>query len=520
MAFLCSNTALYTLMQWACWFSGQIAVPLSNRHPANVLDYYVKDSEATLLITIPEFESLLTPLAEKYQRPLIVLDHCFIPSNYSTGTSVLDPKTENVLQLNGQTVIEGALDNGFYRNANAMILYTSGSTGNPKGALISHKNINAQVNSLTDAWAINDKDSLLHVLPLNHVHGCVNALLCPLSVGARLTMHPKFDSAAAWSTLLNVNQPSKDRISVFMAVPTIYSLLISEYDKVFSKNTRMVEYIRAQCEKKIRLMVSGSAPLPPSVFDRWTEITGHKLLERYGMTEIGMALSNPYIMDKVRDRVPGTVGAPLPNTEVKLVDATGKTVVQVKGESGKGLWSTHEMPAYEKITATATKSDELIGELYIKGDGVFREYLNKPIETEKSFVDGWFVTGDEAKYENGIFRILGRKSVDIIKAGGYKVSALEIETHLLQHPAIADACVVGLADLTWGQKIAAVIVTKPDTTDLDTDSLKEFCKQNLAEYQRPVVFKFAKEMPRNAMGKVNKKDIVREMFAENSTKLE
>lgn len=519
VAFLCSNTALYTLVQWACWFSGQIAVPLSNRHPQSVLDYYIKDCEASLLITIPEYEKILSPLADKHQRPLIVVDHCFIPTVEQQPTSWLDPKNGHVLLFNGEPVIEGALDNAFYKTANAMILYTSGSTGNPKGTVISHKNIDAQVNCLTEAWDISAKDSLLHVLPLNHVHGCVNAMICPLSMGAKLFMLPKFESATVWSTLLNVNMPSKDRINVFMAVPTIYSFLIAEYDKTFSKNSRMVEYIRAQCEKKIRLMIAGSAPLPTTVFNKWADITGHKLLERYGMTEIGMALSNPYRLDKVRDRVPGSVGGPLPGVEVKLVNSTGETIVQVKGESEKGLWSSHELPVYqstnpETAKAEVPKQPELIGELYIKGSSVFKEYLNRPDDTKKSFSnDGWFITGDEAKYENGQFRILGRSSVDIIKAGGYKVSALDIETILLEHPMIGDVCVVGVPDITWGQKIAAMIVPK-NAEHADVPDLKTFCKKNLAEYESPSIIKYVKELPRNPMGKINKKEILKEYFIE------
>lgn len=502
-----------------------LALPLSNQHPANIQEYFLKDSEASLIITIPEYEHLLGPLAAKYQRPLIVLDNSFIPQTKATTpvsnsqqpfNSWLDPKNGNVQYTNGgEPTIEGTLDNSFYKNANAMIMYTSGSTGNPKGTVITHTNINAQINALTEAWDINNKDSLLHVLPLNHVHGCINALICPLNVGAKIHMLPKFDSAAVWSTLLNVNMPSKDRISLFMAVPTIYSLLISEYDKLFSKNARMVEYVRAQCEKKIRLMVSGSAPLPASVFNRWTEITGHKLLERYGMTEIGMALSNPYKLDKVRNRIPGSVGYPLPGVEVKLVNDKKETVVQVRGESGKGAWSSHDLPVYQSAikTTDAKQNEANVGELYIKGASIFKEYLNKPDESKKVFENEWFVTGDEAKYEHGIFYILGRTSVDIIKAGGYKVSALEIETHLLEHPAIEDVCVVGLPDVTWGQKIAAVIVPKTDTEPLN---LQEFCEKNLASYQIPTVFKFIKEMPRNPMGKINKKDILKEYFAEST----
>lgn len=492
-----------------------IAVPLSNRHPANVLDYFIKDSEACLLITIDEFESLLTPLANKHQRPLIVLDHSFIPTTNADQSPLaawqdiqFDAKS-----LSTSPRIADTLDNSFYQNANAMIMYTSGSTGQPKGALITHKNIAAQNRALSSAWSITSADSLLHVLPLNHIHGCVNALLTPLSQGARITMLPKYDSPSVWATLLNVNLPSKDRISVFMAVPTIYSLLLAEYDKTFAKNNRMTEFIRAQCEKKIRLMISGSAPLPATVFERWADITGHKLLERYGMTETGMVLSNPLVLDKVRDRVAGTVGAPLAGVETQLMAADGKIVAHAKGETGKGVWSEHELPFYGNANAGGA-ADEVVGELCVRGDSVFAGYLNRPDETAKAFRNGWFLTGDEAACDaNGRWRILGRKSVDIIKSGGHKVSALDIETKLLEIANVADVCVVGLPHETWGQQIAALIETKPDVDEEHVlAALKQFCIDNMAPYERPVEWKFIKEIPRNAMGKVNKKMIIAEQF--------
>lgn len=488
-----------------------LAVPLSPRHPENLLDYFVQDSEASILITIPEYEKLLTPLADKHKRPLIVVDHCFIPLA-DPNTSSVDPKIGNISQTNtNELILENTLDNKFYSNSNALILYTSGSTGKPKGVVLTYKNLHHQIDSLTEAWNINHKDSMLHVLPLNHVHGCVNGLLCPLSVGAKLSMLPRFESSTVWSNLLNVNMPSKHQINLFMAVPTMYNLLLTEYDKVFSKNSRMVDYIRAQCEKKIRLMISGSAPLPPTVFARWHSITGHQLLERYGMTEIGMALSNPYQVDKVRNRIPGTVGSPLPGLEVKLVNDEKNTVFQLKGESGKGAWSSIELPVYEK---NDTNEENLIGELYVRGPGIFTEYLNKPNETKEAFSDGWFKTGDQAQYKNNSFNIVGRISVDIIKTGGYKVSALEIESHLLEHPSVEDVCVVGVPDITWGQRIAALIVLKPDqdASDSTVSIIKEFCQKNVATYQVPTVFKIIQKMPRNAMGKINKKDVLKEYF--------
>lgn len=459
---------------------------------------------------------MLTPLANKHQRPLIVLDQLFIPAANTADQAAMwqdiqfDDHTSTVPR------IVGTLNNSFYQTADAMILYTSGSTGTPKGAIITHKNIAAQTNALSSAWSITAADSLLHVLPLNHVHGSVNALLTPLSQGARITMLPKYDSTTTWATLLNVNLPSKDRITVFMAVPTIYSLLLAEYDKTFAKNGRMTEFIRAQCEKKIRLMISGSAPLPATVFQRWEDVTGHRLLERYGMTETGMVLSNPLIEDKVRARVPGSVGAPLAGVEVRLMSSDGKVLAREKGERGKGIWSDTDLPVYEQSDEqTTAAAGQVVGELCVRGDSVFAGYLNRPDETAAAFRDGWFLTGDEAACDaNGTnWRILGRKNVDIIKAGGHKVSALQIETKLLEVPNVADVCVVGLPDETWGQQIAALIQIKQNVDEANClATLKEFGDENLASYERPSIWKFIKQMPRNQMGKVNKKMVIVEHF--------
>lgn len=280
VCFLCPNDAQYVLAQWATWFSGQIAVPLSPRHPVELLEYYIQDCDASLLVCATELEHILQPIAKKFNKPILFIDRSDIPEmNYTT--SLLDPKAENIVQLSqSNLVLEGAQNSKFYADSKAMILYTSGTTGRPKGVVLTHKILNAQITSLTNAWHIDDKDTVLHVLPLHHFHGVVNGLICPLNVGSKLIMLPQFDSSSVWTYLLNVNMPMRDRISVFMAVPTIYSLLIQEYDKIFSKNAQMTEYIKSHCKNKIRLMISGSAPLPETVFNRWLDITGHKLLER------------------------------------------------------------------------------------------------------------------------------------------------------------------------------------------------------------------------------------------------
>jgi malonyl-CoA/methylmalonyl-CoA synthetase len=220
-------------------------------------------------------------------------------------------------------------------------------------------------------------------------------------------------------------------------------------------------------------MMSGSAALPVRTLERWREITGHTLLERYGMTEIGMALSNPLH----GERRPGSVGAPLPGVDVRLVDDAGGPV-----------------------------EDGSPGEIEVRGPAVFREYWQRPKETREAFRDGWFRTGDMAVFENGSYRLLGRTSVDIIKTGGFKVSALEIEELLRTHPAIAECAIVGVNDPDWGERVSAAVELRPGAT-LTIEELQRWAKPQLAPYKIPRALRQVEALPRNAMGKVVKAEV-------------
>ena len=228
----------------------------------------------------------------------------------------------------------------------------------------------------------------------------------------------------------------------------------------------------------MRLMVSGSAALPASVHKKWTELTGQELLERYGMTEIGMALSNPYS----GERRPGAVGVPLPGVEVRLMSEEGQVV---RGENEPG-------------------------EIQVRGPGVFLKYWQRLEATEEAFDDGWFCTGDIAVVERGCYRIMGRSSIDIIKSGGYKLSALEIEAALLDHPAIKECAIVGVLDDTWGETVAAATVLE-DGQQLELEELRHWCRDRLSTYKIPKKLLHVDQLPRNAMGKVTK-PAVKELF--------
>lgn len=431
----------FVAVLFAIWKVGAIAVPLCTIHPVPELQYVVDDSQSELLICGDEFfdkaselsDVKCIPTSEIYSSPLVA--HCGSPLS----------------------------------NDPSLILYTSGTTSRPKGVLHTHKSLNSTINSMIESWEWHKDDHILHVLPLHHTHGLINKLLCSLTVGATCEFLSKFDKEIVW------NKFQKGDVNLFMAVPTIYSKLIKYWDEqITDRQLQLSEGV-----KKMRLMVSGSAALPVPVLDKWETISGHRLLERYGMTEIGMAISNPYD----GERRPGHIGLPMPGVKVRLVD--------------------------DKSEVVETKNGQ--GEIQIKGATLFKEYWNKEEATKESFTgDGWFKTGDIAVVVDDYFKMLGRNSVDIIKSGGYKISALEIESKLLDHPEIEECAVVGISDKEWGEVVGVAIVSKAVTLSLSKCQLpeiQEWAKDKLAPYKIPRQLINVDELPRNVLGKVTKNEI-------------
>lgn len=434
----------YVAAQWGTWAAGGVSVPLCISHPAPELEYVITDSEATVIVASTEFLSLVTPISRARGIPVLDADELV----FGTADPVDLP--------------------GLDETRRALILYTSGSTGKPKGVVWAHSNLEAQLRSLSEAWEWSAQDRALMVLPLHHVHGLVNVLTCALWNTATCEILPRFDAARTWDSLTG------GEVTVFMAVPTVYRRLIEVWSDA-GQSTR-TEMSRALAG--LRLMVSGSAALPVPVLDQWLEIGSQTLLERYGMTETGMVLSNPYR----GERIPGSVGAPLPTVAVRLVDEDGRPV-------GPGV----------------------DGEIEVNGPSVFREYWRRPEATAGAFRDGWFRTGDIAVTDGSGYRILGRQSVDIIKTGGEKVSALEVEDVLRRHPAVQDCAVVGMEDTAWGERVAVAVVPT-DGAIPDLEELRAFARQHVAPYKLPRQLLIVGDLPRNALGKVVKPDL-RDMFA-------
>ncbi|XP_048402999.1 malonate--CoA ligase ACSF3, mitochondrial isoform X3 [Stegostoma tigrinum] len=416
ISILCPNNVSYVIAQWASWMSGGVAVPLCKKHPAPELEYVVQDSQSTLIIVEKNYLELITPVADRLGVKCLQLPD-YSPFQESSDNGHLEKCGTAPVPDAGFVVTD-------WKDRGAMILYTSGTTGRPKGVLTTHGILCHQIASLVKQWEWSKDDVILHVLPLHHLHGILNKLLCPLWVGATCVMLPEFTPQRVWEYLLKTDCTEIPRINMFMAVPTIYAKLIEYHTKYF-RQSHVKDFIYSMCQSNIRLMVSGSAALPEPILKKWKEISGHTLLERYGMTEIGMALSNP--VHGVC--IPGAVGTPLPGTEVRIVM-----------ENSTRNHSSYTVIAEGNSRETKVKPgmEGKEGELLVKGKSVFREYWNRTKETQDSFTsDGWFKTGDTVCYRDGVYWILGRSSVDIIKSGGHKISALDVERHLLGHPHIS-----------------------------------------------------------------------------------
>jgi len=434
IAFIVDPSFEYVAIQWGIWRAGGVAVPLCTKHPLTSLEYVIEDTQAKALIYSQRYHSLSSPLFEK----TVGIDVASIPTT-ELDLPEVDP------------------------SRNAMILYTSGTTGKPKGVVTTHNNIEAQITMLVNAWEWSADDKILNVLPLHHVHGIINVVNCALWSGASCRFQPKFDEAEIFEIF------KSGEINLFMAVPTIYYKLINYWKSQPQEKQEQI----SKALNAFRLMISGSAALPISTLEEWKKISGHILLERYGMTEMGMAISNPY----QGKRIPGSIGFPLEGMQVRLVNE--EDVLVEKGSPG---------------------------EIQVQGPNVFKEYWDKPEPTKDSFVEGWFKTGDMAVETEGRYRILGRNSVDIIKSGGHKISALEIEEVIRKSALVKDCGVVGIPDEEWGEIVVAGLVLNEGLESLP-ETFEPWLKKQLPNFQWPRQYLLLEDLPRNVMGKVTKKEL-------------
>ncbi len=337
-----------------------------------------------------------------------------------------------------------------------------------KGLVLTHANLSVQQDVIGRAWGHAASDVLVHALPLHHLHGLGIALLNVLGAGGSARLLPHFDAERIWESLAGA--------TLFMGVPTMYTKLFAAFDAA-DPATRARWSTSA---RGLRLATSGSAALPVTLGERWRAIAGAYPLERFGMTEIGVGMSNPL----AGPRKPGMVGLPIETVEARVVDEAG--------------------------------NESASGELWVRGPSVFAGYWKRDEATAATFAESgsgprWFKTGDTVtRDEDGYFKILGRTSVDILKSGGYKLSALEIEEVLREHADVAEVAVVGMPDDTWGERVVACVVARGGKT-CDGAALRAFAKERLASYKVPKDVIAMDDLPRNAVGKVIKPELVKRL---------
>ncbi|KAK5663534.1 hypothetical protein OQA88_3965 [Cercophora sp. LCS_1] len=510
IAFLIENSYDYVVTLLAILAARSIAVPLSPAFPAPELQYILNHSEALMLLSSAKFANK----AQEVLRTELDVEPTYLQLDKHHGGAPHD-----------KVILEKSKP-----GAAGMMLYTSGTTNRPKGVLLPQAVMTAQARSLLQAWEYSSSDHLLHVLPLHHIHGTINAVFTPLFAGSSIEFLFPFNADAVWKRFAapfltpdqtpdpDSNSPfnKQEKVTFFTVVPTVYSRLLSTHktlDPDMQSATRT-----AISPANLRLAISGSAALPTPIKRAWSDLSGgNVLLERFGMTEVGMALSCGL---DTADRVDGSVGWPLPGVEARLVDVDTHQVIE------KG----HERDADGR---------ERVGEIQLRGPTIFAEYWRNPEATAKEFVDSkdgrgqWFKTGDVAvrrpvesagrstlpsqkDWTRGdMYFILGRRSADIIKSGGEKVSALEVEREMLALPQVAEVAVLAVPSGKWGQKVGAVVILDREHvpegrwTPLD---MRRALKGRLANYKIPQVLKVVTHIPRNAMGKINKKQLVKDIF--------
>ncbi|KAJ5313045.1 hypothetical protein N7508_003875 [Penicillium antarcticum] len=503
VAFLAENSYDYVVTLLAIFASDAIALPLSPSFPSGELKYILDNSQAKVLLA-----------TEKYADKAMEVLHQGLDREplFNVRKKLLEGGARQSVTLEALKKPSGG-----------MMLYTSGTTNRPKGVLIPQSALAAQASSLLQAWNYSPDDRLLHLLPLHHIHGVVNAIVAPIVAGSSIEFMYPFNTDQVWKRLAapfqstTTTKPSK--ITFLTAVPTIYNRLLNTFPTLQAETQKAAK--EGISPSNLRLNISGSAALPTPTKTSWSNLSnGNVLLERFGMTEVGMAISCG--LDNA-DRVDGSVGWPLPGVEARLVDTDNGQVIPVGDEIDP-------------------KGRELEGEIQLRGDTIFSEYWGNEKATREGFVDDgsgdgkgkWFCTGDVAtrRVVNGagsgssgewakgpMYFIQGRKSVDIIKSGAEKISALEVERELLSLPQITEAAVVGLPSEKWGQKVAAVVVLHPDAASSGRSGkswgpmdMRRALKEHLAPYKIPSEMKVLDAIPRNAMGKVNKKALIKEVF--------
>ncbi|MCW7554733.1 AMP-binding protein [Endozoicomonas gorgoniicola] len=405
------------------------------------------------LMPVPEWEWRIRDVDAKYL--------VYAPDSEADARYLMQRCGINILQATGYEAAPPGLM-ALDPQKGAVVIYTSGTSRYPRGVVHTFGSVEAQVKTLCQAWQWSPEDRLLHVLPIAHIHGLVCGLLCTLAAGASCLLMPAFKTEKVWEQL------ASRKFTLFTAVPTIYRYMLDAWDK----SSEVQQHRWQDGARTLRLAIVGSSPLPPSVHSQWLKLADKPLLTRYGLTEAGMVLSQ----QEHGERRPECLGSPLPGVSVRLVDESGNEVNDV-------------------------------GELEVRSPQMFKGYHGKADLNQKAFNQGWFRTGDMAMLDQGQYRLLGKRSIDIIKTGGYRVSALEIEARLDAHPGIQECAILGTPCDRLGEAICACVV--PVSRHINLKEIRDWLCTEVASYKLPTKMTLLEQLPRTPLGKVDKQGLKR-----------
>lgn len=451
---LLGNTPHYLISLYASWRLGAVAVPVNPTYTPNELSYIIQNSDAKLIIGLDKLAPLFAKTKDLFPNVENVIACETDEESVKQCMQLEEPPYffKSIIQEAEPVTEITELD----KDDNAIILYTSGTTGLPKGAMLTHENVYSNARDVGTYLRMNDKDRVVATLPVFHVFALTVVVNAPLYRGATILLEPKFSPAGVLKTI------REHKATVFAGVPTMYNFIYQYEDG------------KREDYESIRLSISGGASLPVSLLKNFEEKFDTRIQEGYGLSEASpVTCFNP--ID--RERVPGSIGMSIVNVENKVVDKDGNEVP--KGE---------------------------VGELIVRGPNVMKGYYKMPEETAKTIKDGWLYTGDMAKEdENGYFYIVDRKK-DMIIVGGFNVFPREVEEVLYGHPDVVESAVVGKPDDEQGEVVHAYVTVKDGSTVTETD-LIEYCTQNLAKYKVPVAIHFMDELPKNSTGKILRKEL-------------
>jgi len=439
---LLEKSVISVVAHFALLKTGVIVVPLNPGFKKNELKYLLKDAKAKLILVDPDKKEMIRKIDSEINIFEIFTSLPYGELDFFRSCDLNFQETQ------------------VHQKDPALIIYTSGTTGDPKGAVLTHENLVNDAKNIILIWEITQKDVLCHALPLFHIHGLCFALHTALLSGSHVLMMDRFTPGTVFQILSLDN--NIDPCSVFMAVPAMYTKLLD-----FTGN-QTIDF------SHIRLLTSGSAPLLEKEFERITRIFGKEPVEREGMSETGMNFSNPINGKKI----PGSIGIPLPNVKVRIVDPETKQDVK----PGK------------------------TGEIWLKSPSITKEYWQKPVETQKTFDNGWFKTGDLGKIDKKGYYYLTDRIKDLVITGGENVSAKEVESVINGIQGVKESSVVGIPDETWGEKVVALVEKTPESK-LSESKIKSVCKENLHDWKCPKIILFTENIPKNTMGKVLKEKV-------------